>query len=363
MYEDLKRIDPTRASELLVNERRKVERSLQVYYRHGKPHSELLSEQRRQDGGGALGGPLRFPSDDVAVIWVQCDQKILDERCDNRVEKMMKAGMLEELRSFHQEYNRSRENASYTQGIFQTIGFKEFHDYLTLPDDADDATRQALLSRGMEQMKVATRQYARKQLKWMRQRFLNGKRESPRVYAVDSSRYPDRWSEDVHDPAIRIVQAFVDGKTPDEEPLPFHSSTYSHEESRETFHCDVCQLQVKGKLQLEAHMKSKHHKHKVKKTFERKPLKSPGEARIKVLLDQGFKSHREQRKEALANLKALSRLPFIDLQRRIFQSSAEEVELKIEHLTAQQKLEIRAGKFDNQLMTLTFIDDEINAAS
>ena len=53
-----------------------------------------------QDGGGFLGGPLRYP--DVVVFWVQCDQAVLDERCNKRVDKMIQRGMVQELEQFHQ---------------------------------------------------------------------------------------------------------------------------------------------------------------------------------------------------------------------------------------------------------------------
>jgi len=49
-----------------------------------------------------MGGPLRYP--DVAVFWVQCDQNVLDERCNKRVDKMIQQGMVTELEQFHQVY-------------------------------------------------------------------------------------------------------------------------------------------------------------------------------------------------------------------------------------------------------------------
>lgn len=46
-------------------------RSLQVQEETGIPHSRWLEEQREQEGGGALGGPLRFP--DPCVFWLHAD--------------------------------------------------------------------------------------------------------------------------------------------------------------------------------------------------------------------------------------------------------------------------------------------------
>ena len=49
-----------------------------------------------------LGGPLRFTAEELAVLWVQCDQEVLDKRCDKRVDKMISEGLLKELRDFHE---------------------------------------------------------------------------------------------------------------------------------------------------------------------------------------------------------------------------------------------------------------------
>lgn len=62
---------------------------------------------------------------------------------------------------------------AYTLGIFQSIGFKEFHDYLILSEEEKTSERgEELFKKGVELMKIATKQYARRQLKWIRKRFL-----------------------------------------------------------------------------------------------------------------------------------------------------------------------------------------------
>ena len=51
---------------------------------------------------------------------------------------MLDRGLIDELSKFHDEYNRthaeSEQSYNYTRGVFQAIGFKEFHDYLLLSD-------------------------------------------------------------------------------------------------------------------------------------------------------------------------------------------------------------------------------------
>ena len=107
--------------------------------------------------------------------------------------------MLKELEDYHAHYNSVRgAPADYTVGIFQSIGFKEFHSYLTMTGEEkrSDEGKEAL-SAGVEQMKLATRQYSRKQAKWMRNRFLSKWRATPPVYAVDSTE-AEKWIEVIY---------------------------------------------------------------------------------------------------------------------------------------------------------------------
>ncbi|KAJ8334682.1 hypothetical protein SKAU_G00403210 [Synaphobranchus kaupii] len=148
---------------------RKIARSLQVHQETGVPHSRLLEEQRAQEGGGGLGGPLRFPH--TCIFWLRSNMKDLDERLDKRVDAMLSAGLIDELKEFHRRYNEEKvqENRQdYQHGIFQSIGFKEFHEYLTAGPGVPEEERARMLDRGVEGLKKATRRYARKQNKWVR---------------------------------------------------------------------------------------------------------------------------------------------------------------------------------------------------
>ena len=158
IYEILRKIDPERANDLHVNERRKVIRSIEVYNKHKRPHSEILDDQKSEAGGGVLGGPLRFDKNELAVLWVQCDQDTLDERCDKRVLKMIEEGMIKELTDFHTAFNANRasknEKPDYTNGIFQSIGFKEFHQYLTCNVDVTEEKKKYLYEKGKPSFSV-----------------------------------------------------------------------------------------------------------------------------------------------------------------------------------------------------------------
>ena len=63
----------------------------------------------------------------------------MERRIDDRIQSMIHRGLVDELSTFHDEFKRtqieSEKSFDYTRGIFQAIGFKEFHEYLVLPDD------------------------------------------------------------------------------------------------------------------------------------------------------------------------------------------------------------------------------------
>lgn len=50
-----------------------IYRSLQIHEETGVPHSRWLEEQRGQEGGDGLGGPLRYP--DPCIFWLHSDIK------------------------------------------------------------------------------------------------------------------------------------------------------------------------------------------------------------------------------------------------------------------------------------------------
>ena len=268
LHSKLKSVDPERAKDLHPNDRRKILRSLQVFKEEGKLHSEILQDQKKDGKGGILGGGLRFPMSQLAILWVQCEQGVLEERCDKRVDKMLSAGLLAEMQDFHKNVNEQRESAAadYTVGIFQSIGFKEFHNYLLLsPEEQEGPEGQRLFQEGKEQMMLATRQYARKQKRWIRQRFLRGDRECPPVYGLDATQ-PSLWDSKVFQPAVDLIQTWIDGG--DLSPftaLPPNERAYSYEESRQMFFCDVCDMHIQGRLSFDGHMKSRKHQKRKKK--------------------------------------------------------------------------------------------------
>lgn len=106
LHKRLMEVDPKMAAMLHPNDKRKIARSLQVHQDTGVPHSVWLEEQRRQEGGGGLGGPLRYS--DPCIVWLHADMEALNTRLDARVDEMLAAGLIGELKDFHVRFNKKK---------------------------------------------------------------------------------------------------------------------------------------------------------------------------------------------------------------------------------------------------------------
>lgn len=269
LHKKLAQVDPQMAQCLHPNNRRKVIRSLEIYEKFGRQHSELLKLQRT-GGGCGVGGPLRYK--DLIILWLRCDQEVLDSRLDERVESMVEAGLIQELLDFHERYNEDRlkNNAApdYTKGIFQSIGFKEFHNYLIMPEEERNSQKgQQMLQESIAELKLVTRRYARKQRKWIMNRMIRRTdRQVPSIYSLNCTNI-DKWTNDVLDPAIEIVTSVIQGEQPKQMSMNENvEKQKSTDILNDTPHfCEICERLFVGELQWNIHLKSIKHQKVIEK--------------------------------------------------------------------------------------------------
>ncbi|CAH1717368.1 unnamed protein product [Chironomus riparius] len=274
LYEYLKLIDPATANKLHPNNKRKIMRALEVFKDHGKRLSDIIEDQRKLPGASNLGGPKRF--EHVIIFWLQCDQAILNHRLNSRVDSMVKDGLLVEIRSFYDEYVKNRD-ADYEEGILQTIGFKEFIPYLEKYDKSHDDLINKFVEAPetlpepdgyksllycLDELKLVTQRYSKKQIKWIKNRFLGSEvREVPKVYPLDTSDV-SKWKEVVYQPAEETMLSYIA-----EEPIKLKAlekvKRLGDGLNEETTHyCKVCDRIFIGDFQWQLHIKSNNHKRK-----------------------------------------------------------------------------------------------------
>ncbi len=262
-YRRLKLIDPVAASKVHPNDKRKVKRKLQISEMNAHTSTDAYKKQRDKEGSDHLGGPLRFKN--TLVFWLCCEEIILKERLSKRVDEMLKNGLVEEISDFYAQYQKdlaTRESKSepYTEGIFQAIGFKEFHNFLTNKSTNDDDASKKMLEEGIEALKRVTVRYSKKQATWVRNRFLKRPEwSSPNVYKLDTS-ILDQWDEIVMQPALKATEEFLKGDKVSLEPVPKIIKDPNDSPHRQ-YVCDVCYGRlIVGDSTWNAHCKSRKHK-------------------------------------------------------------------------------------------------------
>ncbi|KAH7906484.1 tRNA isopentenyltransferase [Hygrophoropsis aurantiaca] len=179
----LNALDPEVASRWHWRDTRKVLRSLRIMKDTGRRPSEIISEQSQT---------TVVPRYRTLCFWLYAEPSVLNDRLDARVDDMIKQGLIDEIRELQKIASSNAESSAkdgisstavdmsvtndYTLGIYQCIGFKEFHHYLASPSPSAKDFENAV-----EAMKHSTRKYAKRQVSWLRNKLL------PAVYAANSA--------------------------------------------------------------------------------------------------------------------------------------------------------------------------------
>ena len=135
---ELEAADPIHFSKIDKSNHARVIRALEVIRSTGKPYSNFL-RKRRNDNDFEV---IRFR--------IEHSRDQLYERINNRVDQMMDAGLLDEVRSLLHLRDLTP---------LQTVGYKELFDFIDGKTDLESAVNL---------IKQHTRNYAKRQLTWLR---------------------------------------------------------------------------------------------------------------------------------------------------------------------------------------------------
>lgn len=283
LLEKLKEVDPIMADRWHPNERRKIQRSLEIYLRTGKPASQIYDEQRVRkelpDNTLDDTSRLRFPT---LLFWVHASKDILTKRLDSRVDKMIQNGLLSEVETLHNfrvEYEaRTGQLVDQTRGIWVSIGYKEFMAYQTaLVDGSIPEAELAKLKRAaIEKTQAATRQYAKRQIRWIQIKLLNAllaAEQGQKTFLLD---IPDasQWDAAAVQPSSDITAKFLSGQhLPD--PTSLSSAACEMLNPRRDYdlsqrpdlwgkrECETCGITSFNENDWKLHLKSRAHRRAV----------------------------------------------------------------------------------------------------
>ncbi|KZF21283.1 tRNA isopentenyltransferase [Xylona heveae TC161] len=228
----LREVDPVMADRWHPNDRRKIQRSLEIWYQTGQRASDIYEQQKRskamasttsvddspkggeEDQAWESNSGLRFPT---LFLWPYADSEVLKSRLDSRVDKMLAGGLLDEVKELDTFLCRRQDeglSTDKTRGIWVSIGYKEFVSYVeALRSSGDSKDLETLKQTGIEQTKAATRQYAKRQIRWIRIKLLHALADASmtsNLFLLDGSDL-GHWSENVVRPGLELTGKFLNG--------------------------------------------------------------------------------------------------------------------------------------------------------
>lgn len=171
LIEELSAIDPEAASRLHPNNLGRVIRALEIYHTTGKTITDQNEQSKSEES----------PFETVAICLDARNRQKLYDRINMRVDIMLENGLVEEARAFFE--NPLGRTAK------QAIGYKELNPYFEGEKSLDEC---------VENLKMQTRRYAKRQLTWFRR--------DERVHFV----YIDDYS--CFDEMLEAVLNIIEGK-------------------------------------------------------------------------------------------------------------------------------------------------------
>jgi tRNA dimethylallyltransferase len=168
LHRRLAELDPDAAAGILPSNTRRIVRALEVIERTGKP----ISAQQAK-------GP---PPYRILTIVLDCERPELYRRIDQRVDRQIEQGLVEEVRGLH--------NMGYGFDLpsMSGIGYRQIGEYLT---------GRATLEQAVQRIKWDTHSFVRHQVNWFRRA-----RTAAHIDATNSDPLPE---------ARRILEDFLSG--------------------------------------------------------------------------------------------------------------------------------------------------------
>jgi tRNA dimethylallyltransferase len=289
ILQKLHEVDPLMATRWHPKDRRKIQRSLEIWLRTGQPASEVYAEQLekslpRQCEAADKTAPL-LPSAspepvlrfDTLVFWVHASKAVLHSRLDSRVLEMVKEGLLEEIKcldEFQLATKEAGEDIDKTRGIWVAIGYKEFEQYRAALNTktADEKFLESLMRDAIARTQAATRRYSNHQIRWIRTKLLNATARSSasnKFFLLDGSDL-SQWNKDVARSAVDLAEKFLCGeKLPEPNGLSEAAKEFLVPKGEDLSHtrelwfrrtCESCDVTAVTAKDWEKHVCSKRHR-------------------------------------------------------------------------------------------------------
>lgn len=141
LYDELVKVDRQASENIHKNNKKRVVRALELYYLgSGKTQQNEASRKEKS------------PYDFLYFVLEYKNRQILYDRINDRVDKMLEAGLLDEAKAMYGKYQATSA---------QAIGHKELSKYLSGESELETC---------IEKLKQESRHYAKRQITWFKRR-------------------------------------------------------------------------------------------------------------------------------------------------------------------------------------------------
>ena len=144
MHQRLQQVDPNSAARIHPNDPQRIQRALEVYEISGKTMTELHAEAAKDK--------LQYRL--AKIIVAPQDRSILHQRIEKRFKLMMEKGFVDEVVGL-----RQRGDLSLNLPSMRAVGYRQVWEFLDGQYGYDETVQKGI---------VATRQFAKRQLTWLR---------------------------------------------------------------------------------------------------------------------------------------------------------------------------------------------------
>ena len=144
MHARLQQVDPVSAARIHANDPQRIQRALEVFELTGRPLSSFHA------GGRTAALPYRLGK----LVLAPADRVLLQQRIEQRFDAMLAAGFADEVRRLYRRADLGPELPA-----MRAVGYRQAWAWLEGRLSYEEMVIQAI---------VATRQYAKRQLTWLR---------------------------------------------------------------------------------------------------------------------------------------------------------------------------------------------------
>jgi tRNA dimethylallyltransferase len=168
LHQDLAKIDPKAIQKIHANDTQRITRALEIYEITGKPISSFWEQDLNNNKNNW----------EYILIGLSLDRSLLHKRIEQRFDKILSSGFLDEVKDLMQRKDLTPEHPS-----MKSVGYRQAWQYLESVNNLDNISLDMMREKAI----IATRRLAKHQCTWLNNGLNNGLNNniSSKIFSAD----------------------------------------------------------------------------------------------------------------------------------------------------------------------------------